>query len=303
MYIRYLKDAEGNYRLAQNASAKGDKATALKYYLKAAEGGIVPAMTACGNLYLDSEFEIERDIESALKWFKRAAESNDITAINNVGYIHEVQENYDEALIWYEKAANLGNVTAMMNLAGIYRKHFKKRKLAQQWIDKAESCTDLESVKELACYYSEADAIKNHKEKAIKFYKKAADMGDEEAFNELGDLYLSIDEYDAAEHFYFEGAKIGNVAAMINFGTMMTYSPGNFEHAKFWLTRAMQHGNIYAVKLLGDLYKEYKEFPKALRWYRKAYNYGENTQQEIREVKKLLKISKSDYKLKLQNFD
>ena len=263
MYRKNYNDK--NYITAEEYFLKGDKVKALEYYQKAAESGIVPAMTACG------EIEIEQNVENALKWFNRAAEFND--------------------------------VTAMVKLAEIYQNHFKKRNLAQKWLDKAETLTDLNSVKELAFYYAETGAIKNHTAKAIELYKKAVDMGDKDSLNELGDLYLSIEKYGAAEHYYLEGAKAGDVRAMLNFGTMMTYLPGNFNAAKFWLTTALQHGNIYAFKLLGDLYKEYQNYPKALRWYRKAYKYGEDTQQEIREIKQLFKVSKIDYKLKLRSFD
>ena len=290
---------EQNLQAAEAAADMGDNKTALKYYLLAAEAGIVTAMTACGNLYLDGG-EIKQDIQQALEWFKKAAEFGNVTAINNIGYVYELQGNYEESLKWYEKAANLNSVTAMMNLSGMYKHRFKNKKLAQFWLDKAESCTDLESVKTLAAYYWDADRIRNHKEKAIKFYEKAAKMCDVESLEILGELYFEIENFEAAEHYYFRAAKAGNVEAMVNFGILMTYSPDNFENAYFWLKQAIQRKSTIALKIMGDLFREYRQYPQALRWYRKALNAGEFVQNDIKQMKKLIKTYKADCKLKLR---
>ena len=137
--------------------------------------------------------------------------------------------------------------------------------------------------------------------KAIKLYQKAMSMDNLEAFNELGDLYMELDEFDSARNCYFDGARLGNVDCMANFGLMMTYAPECFEPAHYWLSKAIKHGNIVAMTLMGDLYKEYKNYPKALRWYRKAVSAGDDKATEnLQLVKKLLKRHKPNYKLRLR---
>ena len=139
MYHIYSEEDRQNYENAKIASENGERTKAFKYYLKAAEAGIVPAMTACGNMYLDGK-GTKKDLQKALEWFQKAAEFNNVTAINNIGYIHETQENYKEALKWYKRAAELNDAVAMMNLAGLYFMGWgtrKNEKLGQHWIDKA----------------------------------------------------------------------------------------------------------------------------------------------------------------------
>ena len=296
----YSEEGRKNYEKAQAFSDKGSKTTALKYYLKAAEAGIVPAMVACGNLYLDGKDGIKKNVSKAMEWFQKAASAGNLTAMNNIGYVYETLENYEESLNWYKKAADLGNITAMMNLAGVYENNFNDKKSARQWIKKAESCKDLYSIKELAHYYSEADAIKNNIQKAIKFYEKAAKMGDVDSLSELGDLYFYIDEFDAAEHYYFEAAKMGDAYAMTNLGIILTNDYEDFEKAHFWLKKAVEGGNIYAVRMMGDLYAKFKQYHKALRWYRKSVALGEDAREDIHKVKKLLKTSKVNYKLRVR---
>ena len=301
MYHRYSENDKKNYEIAQDFSEMGDKVTALKYYLKAAEAGIVPAMTACGNLYFDGEHGIKQDVEKAVYWFKKAAEFNNVVAINNLGYIYETQNDYAPALDWYKRAAELGDVTAMMNLSGIYKVHYKNRKAAKFWVDKAESCTDLKSVLELANYYVEADAIRNHIQKAIEFFEKAVEMGDTDSLNQLGNLYFFNQNFEKAEECYFRASKLGYVDAMANLGLMITYS-GNFDKAYYWIKKAINGGSTYALQVMGNLYTEHKQYPRALRWYRKAAAAGEFAAlQEIRKIKKILRTEKADYKLKLRS--
>lgn len=301
MYHIYSENDEKNYEMAQKCSGMGDKVSALKYYLKAAEVGIVPAMTACGNLYLEGEDGIKQDIEKAVYWFKKAAEFNNVISMNNLGYIYEVQNNYALALHWYKKSAELGDITAMMNLSGIYKVHYKDKKAAKFWVNKAESCTDLNSVLELAYYYSEAYAIRNHFQKAIEFYEKAVGMGNTDSLNILGDLYFHIQNFEAAENCYYKASRLGYVDAMANLGFMLIYS-GDFEKSYYWIKKAIKGGSSYAMQVMGDLYAEYKKYPRALRWYRKAAAAGEiESLQRIPKIKKLLRTEKADYKLKLRN--
>ena len=301
MYHKYSEKATQNFEMAQEFSEMGNKILAFQHYLKAAEAGIVPAMTACGNFYLDGEDGIKQDIEKAVYWFKKAAALNNVTAMNNLGYIYEIQNEYALALHWYKKSAELGDITAMMNLSGVYKTYYKDRKSEKFWVNKAESCSDLDSVLDLAHYYVEAGAIRNHIQKAIEFFEKAIEMGDTDSLNELGDLYFYIQNFEAAESCYARAAKLGDVNAMANFGFMMIYSD-DFETAYYWIKKAIKGGSSYALQLMGDLYAEYKQYPRALRWYRKAAIAGESDSlKEIRKTKKLLRTEKADYKLRLRN--
>ncbi|MBQ7706067.1 MAG: sel1 repeat family protein [Selenomonadaceae bacterium] len=299
MYQNESDEGKQNYEKAHAADRRGEKAKSFKYYLKAAEAGIVPAMVACGNFFLEGEYT-KQDISKAMYWFTKAAENGNLVATNNIGYIYETDENYTEAFNWYKKAAEMGDIVAMMNLAGFYEEGLgtrKSKKFAKQWRDKAESSTDLKSVKNLAGYYQDTGVAL----KAVEFYQKAIQMGDTESFGDLGDLYFDIEDYEDAEKCYIDGAKVGDINSMLGLGIMLTYAPGCFDDAKIWLSRAADGGSTYALRMMGDLYFEYKKYPQALRWYRKAVIAGEiGAREEIPKVKKILQNSKPNYKLKLR---
>lgn len=293
-----------NLKLAEEAAERGDQVTALKYYLKAAENGIVSAMVDSACIYFEGKGGVEKDIDKSIEWFKKAGQLGSSAALNNIGYIYGTMGNYKAAISWYEKAANLGDVVAMLNLSNTYRNEYNNKILAQKWLKKAESLTDTAAIRRVAEFYFVEDFDKNHIGKAIELYKKAIGLGDTAAYKELGDLYFELDDFGRAHHVYNDGANAGNVECMTNLGMMLIYAPRCFEPAKYWLSKAVAHGDKDAIKFLGELYEEYKNFPKALRCYRKAVMHGvTEAAEDVAKVKKILKRRKLNYKLKLRTLD
>ena len=290
-----------NISLADKAFKSGDRVTALKYYLKAAQNGNADAMVDCGRIYFEGIFGIEKDIDKALEWFHKAGELGNSAALNNIGYIYSTLKNNKEALIWYEKAANLGDVVSMLNLSNSYRRDFNNKKRAREWLKKAESLPDTYSIRKVADYYFQEDVIKTHIDRAISLYYKAIKMGDLQAYKELGDVHFQLDEYEEAHYVYQKGANAGNVDCMVNLGMMLLCAPDCFEPSHYWLTKAVKKGDTYAMKVLADLYEFYGDYAAALRWCRKAALAGEyEAIQELPFLKKRLKKHLPDYKLKLR---
>ena len=291
-----------NIKLAEKAFKIGDRVTALNYSLKAAENGNVNAMVDCGRIYFEGIFGVEQNIDKALEWYKKAGELGSSAALNNIGYIYNTMGKHQEALIWYEKAANLGDAVSMLNISNSYRRDFNNKEKAREWLKKAESLTDTYSIRKVADYYFQENVIKTHIDKAISLYHKAIKMGDTQAYKELGDLYFQLDEYENARKVYQKGASVGDVDCMIDLGMLLSCLPDGFEPAKYWLSKAVNKGDTFAMKMLGDLYEGYGEYAKALRWFRKAASAGEREAVEyLPKIKKLLKRHKPDYKLKVRS--
>lgn len=293
-----------NIKLAERAFKMGDRATALQYYLKAAKNGNVDAMVDCGRIYFEGIFGVEKNIDNAIEWFKKAGDLGSSAALNNVGYIYGTLDNHKAAISWYEKAANLGDVVSMLNLSNTYRRDLKNKTKAREWLKKAESLQDTYSIRKVADYYFQEDVIKTHINKAISLYHKAIRMGDTQAYKELGDLYFEIDEFKDAHYAYEIGANEGNIDCMVNLGMMFLFAPDCFEPAKYWLCKAVENGDTYAMKILCDLYENYGDYAKALRWCRKGALAGEMDAIEyLPKIKKRLKKHKPSYKLQLRKIN
>ena len=72
-----------------------------------------------GNHYLAGR-GVPQDYGEAIKWYRRAAEQDILPAMNNLGVIYAtgqgVKRNETEAIKWYRKAAQKGDQTAIRNL-------------------------------------------------------------------------------------------------------------------------------------------------------------------------------------------
>lgn len=88
-------DPKVNFEEAQSAYMKGDYATALKKYIRAAERGNIQAQLNLGLMYQTGKGVPKNDGE-ALKWYRRAAETINREApgvINANGFIEQKRGN------------------------------------------------------------------------------------------------------------------------------------------------------------------------------------------------------------------
>ena len=99
--------------------------------------------------------------------------------------------------------------------------------------------------------------------------------------NQIGDLYYNgngVDEnYTEAVKWYRKGAEAGDNDAIANVGYMYCYGKGveqNYEEAMKWSKKAADGGNAWAMNQIGDLYYNgngvTKNYEEAVSWYKKA---------------------------------
>ena len=123
---------------------------AYKAYKKASEAGYVPALTrlAFTSLSLQS-----KDNAEARELFNKALTMNDPDGAYGLGVLDEVEENYEDAIEHYSEAAELGNPIAQ---------------------------------NALGCLYAEGKGIAANEEKAMQWFKLAADQGLPQALFNFG---------------------------------------------------------------------------------------------------------------------
>jgi TPR repeat protein len=97
-----------------------DTNQAVKYYLEAAEQGHVPAQSALGNIYAESN----RYPKAAI-WYMKAAEGGSSQALYGLGRMYElglgVGGDYRLALGYYLQAAKNGYAAAQLALSYMYQ--------------------------------------------------------------------------------------------------------------------------------------------------------------------------------------
>jgi TPR repeat protein len=167
--------------------------------------------------------------------------------------------NIEQAIADYKEAAKRGDKTSMKNLANLESKPL---------------------VDQGATAYNAKDYAK-----AVELWKKAADMGSANAFNNLGVCYkngqgVPKDMTKAAEWFE-KAANLGHAVAMNGLG--YCYLNGNGKpkdqaKAVEWFNKAINAGNASAIDSLGECYRDgtgvKQDFAKAEQLFNEALAKG-----------------------------
>ena len=228
-----LGNAEAMYFLGNEL---GDSEQALKWYKQAADKGYKKAFIEIALLYLEVD-NLEHNKREADKWFKFAISSNKLSAENGDPYaMLAIANAYDiynsrkslnygglgdknsSANKWYKFAfatfkrlANGGNTEAMFEVSKLL--HFGNGtagndKESIRWLKKAAEVDDVQV--KIRAYKEIADILKFNEtsifadksssgDKAVTFYKKAAELGDFDSMRELWEHYKEQKNLTEAE--------------------------------------------------------------------------------------------------------
>lgn len=160
---------------------------AMKYYEMAAKQNNTMGMTNLANLYLR-----ENKFKKAKPLLVKAAEkeygyAQYLLAMNFFYYKHE---NNKEALHWLERAAGNDEPHALYQLGLHYG---EKADLAKsiQYYQRAAELNYGDALLELYYIYGEGIGVEQDDDKALFFLKKVAELGNQEAIEELAAMALS----------------------------------------------------------------------------------------------------------------
>jgi TPR repeat protein len=112
-----------------------DTPRAISLLAKAAEGGNSMAMRNLAEVY-DEGKKVDRDPEKAHALYTKAAATGDASAMFQLGWSSQQQQDYTSARRWYEKAATAGHAASMTNLGFLYQNGLGVRRdiiKAREW--------------------------------------------------------------------------------------------------------------------------------------------------------------------------
>ena len=160
---------------------------AMKYYEMAAKQNNTIGMTNLANLYLR-----ENKLKKAKPLLVKAAEkeygyAQYLLAMN---FFDLYSDNNKEALFWLERAASNDEPHALYQL-GLY--YAEKADLAKsiQYYQRAAELNYGDALLELYYIYGEGIGVEQDDDKALFFLKKVAELGNQEAIEELAAMALS----------------------------------------------------------------------------------------------------------------
>jgi len=183
----HLPDAIGGPVL-RAAALKGDPAAAYEIGLRFAEGkGVAP------------------NFDEAAKWYDRAAQVGLVPAIFRLGTLYEkglsVKKDADIARRYYLQAAERGNAKAMHNLAVLDADGGGKGadyKNASQWFRKAADRGVADSQFNLGILYARGIGVEQNLAESFKWFSLAAAQGDADAAHKRDDIAKRLDAQSLA---------------------------------------------------------------------------------------------------------
>ena len=156
---------------------------AMKYYEMAAKQNNALGMTNLADLYIQ-----EDKLKKAKPLLVKAAKkeygyAQYLLAMN---FFDLYSENNKEALHWLERAANNDEPEALYQL-GVYYEEGDEADLAKaiNYFQRAAELNHADAALELSYIYDEGISVEQDDDKALFFLKKAAELGNQEAIEEL----------------------------------------------------------------------------------------------------------------------
>jgi len=143
------------------------------------------AQSLVGYCYLKG-LGVRKNRLEARRWLRDAASQGDVDAMSNLGLMLEIGDgsstNRRQALHWYGKAAENGSSFAQVNLGLMYLSGRRaNHTLGLHWLRKAARKHDARAMLNLGIAYLRGDGVAKSPKSAERYFKRAAELGDEDA--------------------------------------------------------------------------------------------------------------------------
>ena len=234
---------------------------AMRYFLKSAEKGYLPAVQMMAKYSLMHE----QNPEKAVQWYKQAANEGDINAqlFLAAAYLYGmgVKKNTDTASRYYIDAAKNGNAIAQYTLAEHFMssRHAANNKLGLIWLAKSAANGNPKALTKLGTLYLTGKAVTKESKKGLELLQQAAAQGYVPAMLELGSDALNQGDTAKALTWLNKAADSHDAEAYLQLGRAYLqeksplYDPKN---GFLWTLKAAQDGLTSAKKDLAALYQK-----------------------------------------------
>ena len=272
-----------------------DYAEALKWLRKAADQNNSTGMCSLGEMYQNG-YGVTQDNYEALKWFRKAADQKHKTAYSWMGYMYEfghgVTKDLSQAKAWYQKGADAGddyskNKLKESQFANVSSSSSTSSSSSSSYDSEIEGKTASEICSLGYAYDTGTSGKSKNVQKAVKYYRIAAERGNATGQANLGIMYregrgVTKDIAEAIKWFR-KAADQGSANGQCSLGLLYYNGTGvtkdNFEAVK-WFRKAAEQNDAKACSWMGFMYENgygvSKSITQAKTWYKKGADLGDD---------------------------
>ena len=180
-------------------------------------------------------------IKEAMKYYEMAAKQNNTLGMTNLADLYIQEDKLKKAKPLLVKAAEKEHGYAQYLLAmNFFDLYSENNKEALFWLEKAANHDEPEALFQLGVYYSEGNDLA----KSIKYYQRAAELNHADAALALSYLYdegISVEQDDDKALFFLKkAAELENQEAIDELASMALSGQGNMDakEAEYWIKKA-----------------------------------------------------------------
>ena len=180
-------------------------------------------------------------IKEAMKYYEMAAKQNNTLGMTNLADLYIQEDKLKKAKPLLVKAAEKEHGYAQYLLAmNFFDLYSENNKEALHWLERAASNDEPYALYQLGLYYSEANDLA----KAIKYYQRAAELNNADALLELYYIYgegVGVEQDDDKALFFLKkAAELGAQEAIEELAAQALSGEGNMDakEAEYWIKKA-----------------------------------------------------------------
>lgn len=257
---------------------------AFRWYLNAAQRGIVDAQFSLGSIYLEGR-GVPKNAGEAAKWYRRAAEQGHARAQTSLGLLYleglGVRKDKTKAGMWFrESAGKVGTTQVHGDTVAVGDADVVK------WLRVAADHGVLEAQYALGTLYANGDGIAKDEAAAVQWLQRAADNGFARAQLALGQLMIAIGGQQPAggeaARWIESAAQSGLPDAQLALARMFRDGMGvrrDGAEAGKWFREVSGQGWAEAQYALGEMYRDANSVPRdavlAYAWFALAGSNGD----------------------------
>ncbi len=196
-----------------------------------AQSGFAKAQLAYGVFYSFGRYGLDKDFGQSYNWYIKAAEQGNASALYNLGlayrYERGVKKDLSKSIEYFTQALAKDFWLAACRLGDLYNNEpqVKDAIRSESYYQKVILNTDANQASRAECAYSLGSMLfyqQKEFSRGIELFELSADLGDKDAFFELGIIYSGSEAIpanpDLSVKYYEKAVKAGNYRAAANLG-------------------------------------------------------------------------------------